>query len=229
LGNGGNDTFNIGSSGGVTEVGGFGNDSHFFGNGAEHNLLFGNEGNDTIVAFSGLTGAATVFAGQGNDSVLAAQGADTLQGNEGNDTIQGDAPVGSISIDTISGGAGNDVFSYVGAGAGGQDGNNAAAGGPIERITDVNWAEDRFDTPVNITLAQVANIGAAANLNAAANEAINLVTAANGGTNTVAAQFTFGGNTYLAINLLANGFQDANDLLIDITGATGTIATTNFI
>ena len=36
--------------------------------------------------------------------------------------------------------------------------------------------------------------------------------------NTVAAQFTFGGNTYVAINLLANGFQDGNDLLIDITG-----------
>ena len=82
---------------------------------------------------------------------------------------------------------------------------------------------------MNITLAQVANIGAAANLNAAANEAINVVTAANGGTNTVAAQFTFGGSTYVAINLLANGFQDGNDLLIDITGVTGTIATSNFI
>ena len=48
------------------------------------------------------------------------------------------------------------------------------------------------------------------------------------GTNTVAAQFTFGGSTYVAINLLANGFQDGNDLLIDITGVTGTIADEQF-
>ena len=27
-----------------------------------------------------------------------------------------------------------------------EDGNNAAGGGPVELITDVNWAEDRFDT-----------------------------------------------------------------------------------
>ncbi len=37
--------------------------------------------------------------------------------------------------------------------------------------------------------------------------------------------------TYLAINLDAtqNAFADAGDLLIDITGVTGTIATSNFI
>jgi hypothetical protein len=46
----------------------------------------------------------------------------------------------------------------------------------------------------------------------------------------VAAQLTFGGRTYLAINAdtTFNAFDDAGDLLVDITGATGTIATSNF-
>ena len=58
---------------------------------------------------------------------------------------------------------------------------------------------------------------------------INSVTALNGGVDTVAAQFTFGGRTYLAINLANNGFLDADDLLLDITGVTGTIGSGNFI
>ena len=42
---------------------------------------------------------------------------------------------------------------------------------------------------------------------------------------------TFGGRTYLAIEQTAgnNTFTDATDLLLDITGATGAIATSNFI
>ena len=46
----------------------------------------------------------------------------------------------------------------------------------------------------------------------------------------VAAQFTFGGHTYLAIDQAGfRAFADAQDLLIDITGATGTIAAGSFV
>jgi Ca2+-binding RTX toxin-like protein len=233
LGNGGNDTFNIGSTGGVTEVGGFGNDCMFFGNGAEHSLLFGNEGNDVIEAFAGLTGATTVFAGQGNDSVITAAGRDTIQGNEGNDTIQGDA-AGGISIDTISGGTGNDVFAYLGALNGGQDGNNAVGGGPVEQITDLDWSADKFDTQLNVTFAANMGAGTGANLNAAATNALAAAFAlgGSGGAQVTAAQFTFSGRTYVVIEQTTAGtavFDDATDLLLDITGATGTIATSNFI
>ena len=69
-------------------------------------------------------------------TAAAGGGPDTLQGNEGNDTI-----FGGRNIDTISGGSGNDVFVYA---ARCDDGNSAAGGGPVELITDVNWAEDRF-------------------------------------------------------------------------------------
>ncbi|HEX2398521.1 MAG TPA: bluetail domain-containing putative surface protein, partial [Mycobacterium sp.] len=154
-------------------------------------------------------------------------GRDTLQGNEGNDTIAGNA-----AIDTISGGSGNDVFSYAEFGAG-ADGDNAAGGGPVELITDVNWAEDKFDTAVNVTFAANMGAGTGGDLNASANNAIAAAFALAGGgvTTVVAAQFTFGGRTYLAIEQTAgnNTFTDATDLLVDITGATGTIATSNFI
>ena len=228
LGNGGNDSFNIGSSGGVTEVGGFGNDCMFFGNGAERSLLFGNEGNDNIGAFSGLTGATTVFGGQGNDTIITALGRDTIQGNEGNDTIQGDSGlIGGISIDTISGGSGNDVFSYLGAGTGGQDGNNAAGGGPVEQITDLDWSADKFDTQVNVTFAANMGAGTGGDLNASANNAVAAAFAlgGSGAAQVTAAQFTFSGRTYLVIEQTAGTgvFDDATDLLIDITGATGAI------
>src|SRR5262245_9394388 len=45
-----------------------------------------------------------------------------------------------------------------------------------------------------------------------------------------AAQFTFGARTYVAIDQINLGiFVDTDDLLIDITGATGTISTTHFV
>jgi hypothetical protein len=134
----------------------------------------------------------------------------------------------SISIDTISGGSGNDVFSYE---TGGEDGNNAVGGGPVEQITDLDWAEDRFDTAVAVTFAANMGAGTGVDLNASANNAIAAAFAlAGGGVNVVAAQFTFGGRTYVAIDQVVLGtFLDANDLLIDITGVTGTIATTNFV
>jgi Ca2+-binding RTX toxin-like protein len=224
FGNGGADTidFDVGSA---TLIGGQGNDS-FEGEVASQGLFFGNEGNDTMNIGTPGPQALTVFGGLGNDSLFADDGPDTIQGNEGNDTLRGDE-----NIDTISGGSGNDVFRYANDD---DDGDNAAGGGPVEFLTDVNFNEDRFQvlTPM---IEFAANIGAGtgANLNAAANNAIAAANALGGGgaTTDVAALFTFGGRTYLAINQDAtrNAFDDAGDLLLDITGATGTIDTGDFI
>ena len=72
-----------------------------------------------------------------------------------------------------------------------------------------------------------------ANLNASANNAVAAAfgLAGGGGTTVVAAQFTFGGRIYLAIEQTVGNavFDDATDLLLDITGATGTISASNFI
>ena len=164
----------------------------------------------------------------GGRGSLGGAGRETLQGNEANDTFRGDAGAG-ISIDTIAGGAGNDVFAYSLAS---DDGDNAAGGGPVEFITDVDWSVDRFDTTPNVTFATNMGAGTGGTLNASANNAIAAAFAIGGGGATVAAaQFTFGGRTYVAINQdgALNAFLDTGDLLIDITGVTGTIATINFI
>ncbi len=217
FGNGGADTIDSGT-GGDTIVAGFGNDTVTAANPGLH-LVFGNEGNDTING----AGFMTVFGGLGNNSTWAGSDTDTIQGNEGNDTIRGD-----LGIDTVAGGAGNDVFRYAALDEGG---DNAAGGGPVEFITDVNWAEDRIQTPVAVAFA--ANMGAGTGVNLATSTT-NAIAAANalagGGATQVAAQFTFGGRTYLAINQDAafTTFNDVTDLLLDITGVTGTIGASNF-
>ena len=168
-------------------------------------------------------GVGTMFGGIGNDSILTGTGRDTIQGNEGNDTLRGD-----LSIDTISGGSGNDVFAYTNAA---DDGNNATGGGPVELITDVDWSVDRFQTTAinTLTFAFNAGAGTGGTLAASANNAINAA-AALGGTQFVAAQFTFGGRTYLAMNVDGGAnFADGSDLLLEITGVTGTISSGNFI
>jgi hypothetical protein len=92
----------------------------------------------------------------------------------------------------------------------------------------VDFAVDRFLTTTAITFAANLGAGTGATLATSADNAIAAATALNGGTNTVAAQFTFGGRSYLAINLTVAGFLDTDDLLLDITGATGTIGAGNF-
>jgi Ca2+-binding RTX toxin-like protein len=217
LGNGGADTIGtFGGTGADTVVGGFGGDCIVAADGSD--VIFGNESDDTIDASGG---ADTVFGGFGNDLVFGGDGGETIQGNESNDTIQGNG-----AIDTIAGGTGSDVFAYA---SGRDDGDNAADNGRVERVTDVNWSEDRFDTATTITFATETGEPIGATIVDVANNAINRATALNGGVNTVAAQFTVFGRTYVAINLVNDGFLDTDDLLIEITGVTGTIAASNFI
>jgi hypothetical protein len=113
------------------------------------------------------------------------------------------------------------VFSYVNAAG---DGNNAAGGGLVEFITDIDWSVDRIQA-LAITFANNFGAGTGADLATSATNAINAAIALGGGGTLVAAQFTFGGRTYLAMNTdaVAN-FNDASDLLFDITGVTGTIS-----
>jgi hypothetical protein len=135
-----------------------------------------------------------------------------------------------LGADTITGGSGNDTFFYNTAF---EDGNGAA-GGAIETLTDLNWAEDRIDT-VAATFAR--NYGAAftgqGTLTSAAGAAVSTAFAEGGGATGVtvaAAQFTFGGRTYVVQDSIPDGtFDDLGDYLFDITGVTGTISTTNFI
>ncbi len=216
FGNGGDDLiFTCSCVNSYTLIGGFGNDT-VDGDG----LIFGNEGDDFIIS-TGLP--VTVFGGLGNDGVVGGFGRDTIQGNEGNDTLEG-----FEGIDTVAGGSGNDFFAYEFAE---DDGDNATGGGPVDRITDLNFDQDRFLLTVEVTFAANLGAGTGADLNASANNAVAAAFALSGDPAAlVAAQFTFGGRTYLAIDLdNAGAFDDFDDLLIDITGVTGTIGANDFV
>jgi Ca2+-binding RTX toxin-like protein len=167
-------------------------------------------------------GDNTVFGGLGDDVIFAGSGGDMIQGNEGNDTILAD-----FAADTVSGGSGRDLFLLTDA----NDDGNGAAGGVIEHITDLNWAEDRLLTLRAVAFAADVGTPTGASLSAAAGNAIAAALTLSGTPSAhVAAQFTFGGHTYLAVNqdTTFNAFDDGGDLLLDITGASGTIAASRF-
>jgi Ca2+-binding RTX toxin-like protein len=220
LGNGGADTI-FGGSGNNVLVGGFGADCVAGGN--DSDLLFGNQDNDTIFLGNG-EGSDTVFAGQGGDSIFGNSGSGraTILGNEGNDTFFAEG-----GADTIAGGVGTDLFRYSES----NDDGDGAAGGPIEHITDVNFAEDRFQiSAVNVGFAAGVGTGNATTLTEAAANAIDTVFRQRTSGGSVAAVFAWQARTYLAIDTFGNGiFQDSADFLIDVTGAVGTVGAINFL
>jgi len=111
------------------------------------------------------------------------------------------------------------------------DDGNGAAGGAIETITDLNWAEDIIDTvPAGFARNYGAAFAGQGTLASAAGAAVSTAFVESAGGTAVAAQFTFGGHTYVAQDTIADGMLvDANDLLFDITGVTGTISSTRFV
>jgi Ca2+-binding RTX toxin-like protein len=200
-------------------------------------VSFGNQGND-LISTRGIYDIfprdnSTVAGGQGDDHIVdgslaqPTSGASVLQGNEDNDTI-----AGTGGVDTITGGDGRDVFEYLFSS---DDGNNAAGGGPIERITDLNWAEDRFDVGVPVTFAtDMTGRTTGPNLAAQADSAIAGAFALAGADplERVAVQFAFNGRAYLAVDSAFGGvegrFDDRDDVLLDITGVVGTISAGGF-
>ncbi|MCZ8308081.1 MAG: calcium-binding protein [Microcystis sp. LE19-98.1E] len=154
-------------------------------------------------------------------------------GNAGNNNITGNSGINQINgragIDNLTGGLGADTFIF-------QFGQSTIS--TSDRITDFAINSDKIDL-----LNQAGNaISAPSNFSRAANSTVttlqNLInqvfTDANGaitgnqglGVNSAAlVQVTTGAiaGTYLVINDSAAGFQSSNDLLINITGFTGTL------
>jgi Ca2+-binding RTX toxin-like protein len=222
-GNGGNDTINA-NDGSNTVSGGGGNDSIQC---AGSDLLFGDEGNDTIHAGNGFD---TLNGGDDNDSLLGGwTGTQLLVGGEGNDTLYG-----TFGRDTLTGGSGGDVFYYGQAAT--EDCDFGAISDifsppPVEAITDLNFDEDRIRVLGTVGSAGNVGVGNGANVAEAATWAIQVVLYfGGGGAQHVAAQFTFQGREYLAIDQGGSNsaFTDAQDLLLEITGATGTISANDF-
>ena len=109
------------------------------------NYINGNDGNDTI---NGLGGSDFLNGGKGND---------TINGGDGDDTITAGANDGSdASVDTVDGGAGNDIIwssgngTYLGgddndkiyAGLTGSGPENLDGGNGIDTLDTTSWSGD---------------------------------------------------------------------------------------
>ena len=164
-----------------------------------------------------LTGAAAIN-GTGND------GNNVITGNGANNILNGGA-----GADTLTGGAGNDIFVF-------QFGQSPVLA--ADRITDFTIGADKIDLLTSTggaTGAPTAFTGAANSTATTLTNVVNSVfTDANGallgnqalGVNSAAlVSVTTSGiaGTYLVINDGVAGFQSSNDLLVNITGFTGTL------
>ncbi|MFN6185199.1 MAG: ELWxxDGT repeat protein [Microcystis sp.] len=243
IGTSGPDTL-AGTSGADAMTGLAGNDTYTVNNAGDLVIEALNQGTDTVQASisytlpnnvenllitgtGNLNGTGNALNNQitgnsGNNSLNGAAGTDTLIGGAGNDTLNGAA-----GIDTLTGGTGTDIFIF-------QFSQSTSAA--LDRVTDFAIGTDKIDLlsqaggAINAPLAftRAAN-STTTNINTIVT---NVFTDANGatagnqalGTNSAAlVRVANATTTYLIINNGTAGFQSANDLVINLTGLTGTL------
>lgn len=77
-------------------------------------VVFGNDGNDSIVIDPSITKPTALYGDAGHDSIVGGSGNDRIYGGEGNDVLVGgagaDALLGGGGIDYLYGGLGNDLL-----------------------------------------------------------------------------------------------------------------------
>ena len=220
----GTDTLTYTAPGGVTVDLAAGTASGFTSIAGIENVT-GNGGADNI---TGDGNANVLNGGGGNDTINGGAGTDTINGGAGTDTINGGA-----GTDTLTGGGAADTFVF-------QFGQSLVAS--PDRITDFAFGVAGVGDRIDLLTGAGAATGAPANFSRAANSAAanltNVVngvfTDANGATGgnqalalnsaAIVNVTTFGiAGTYLVINDGTVGFQAANDLVINITGFSGTL------
>ena len=257
LGGAGDDAFNLTLNGAKFVSGGAGDDTFSFtvaglnaktvvkgGDGID-TLAFTTPGNLSTSAFAHVQGIETVNLANGVNSVRltdalvssAYGGAITVNGGISLDTINASAVttasdtvtmVGGSASDTLTAGGATDIFGY-----------NAAlesTGPTYDKIAGVNFGIDRFD--VSAAAGSILGINSAvsgslstATFNAAL--AADLPAGALGAHNAVlftASAGTLAGQNFLVVDVNGvAGYQANLDLVINLTGTTGTLTTANFI
>jgi len=226
-GNAANNTLN-GGAGNDSLIGSAGNDIYVVDSAGDVVTEAANAGTDTVqssvtytlpVNVENLTLTGTVaINGTGNGL------ANTITGNTANNTINGDA-----GQDTLTGSTGVDTFIF-------QFGQSSVAAS--DRITDFAIGSDKIDllTQGGAAMNAPSSFSRAANSTATTLQDLvaQVFTDANGalagnqalGTNSatlvVATNASIAG-TYLVINDGIAGFQASNDLVVNLTGYTGTL------
>ena len=224
IGTSGPDTL-AGTSGADAMTGLAGNDTYTVNDAGDLVIEALNEGTDTVQASISYTLPNNVenllLTGTGNLNGTGNGLNNQITGNSGNNTLNGAA-----GIDILTGGVGTDIFIF-------QFSQSAAAA--LDWVTDFAIGTDKIDllsqaggainAPVAFTRAAnstttnintiVTNVFTDANGATAGNQAL--------GINSAVLVRDISSSTYLIINDGTAGFQSANDLVINLTGLTGTL------
>jgi Ca2+-binding RTX toxin-like protein len=182
IGGGGNDTLD-GGNGNDSMTGGTGDDTYIVAQTGDIIVEFANEGTDTVkTALASFTLGATLE----NLTGIASSG-QTLTGNGANNRIEG-----GISGDTLNGGAGTDTI----VGGDGADFYTVDNTGDV--ITELSGASSGYDI-----------VTASANYTLSANvEQLVLIGGATTGIGNSGANYLYGGNSGLSLNLSGAGGDD---------------------
>lgn len=192
---------------------------------------------------SAFTAALTLTGSGFNDIITGGTGADKLNGGAGIDTINGGAGKDTITVsaatqqDTLTGGADADTFSFSAADI--LDTLKTSSGTTgVVKITDFVAGTDKIglvDTggaATSMVLATAQTIASAADLTAVYAGITAIAASVDAGALsgvvvTVSAGAAAG--TYLYVNDTTGAVSNANDMLINITGITGTLSASDFV
>jgi Ca2+-binding RTX toxin-like protein len=193
--------------------------------GNNDSMLIGADGNDTL---NGGKGIDLLFGGNGNDTLNGGAGNDYLFGGDGNDTLIGGTGTnyikGGAGSDFIKSGAGTDTFAYSEA--------SDSTSVNYDTISGLDFAVDKFEIPTKVKAIDAAI--ASGHLSAASFDS-DLTAAVSHLGAYHALLFTpdagsLAGQTFLVVDLNGHaGYQAGDDLVIHLTGDTGTLTTADFV
>lgn len=174
------------------------------------------------------------------DTLFGSANVDIISGGAGNDRILIGAAADTSQADVLTGGSGADTFVFDGAGALATlltDSSQAVAGGPVVKITDFVAGTDKIGlinaagTIASVAVAATQTIGSAATIAAvyAAITPIAATAATVGSAAVIVVSSGAAAGTYLYINDATAGVSSTADMLINITGVSGTVGAADFV
>jgi Ca2+-binding RTX toxin-like protein len=165
-------------------------------------------------------GTFNITGGAGNDVMVGGSGIDTLSGGAGNDTITGGA-----GADILSGSTGSDKFVYTAV-------SNSASTN-YDTISDIDFSADTIDITGSVTGIDTAVTTGALNTASFDTDMATALSGKLGASHAVlftADSGTLSGQTFLIVDSNGSASYTANsDLVINVTGWTGTLATGDFV
>jgi T1SS-143 domain-containing protein len=153
-GTAGDDLHFLGGAGGTDHLGAGNDEVHTSGGLGTVTTVFGEDGNDRLMAGSG-SGQNIFFGGNGDDILVGGVASDKLDGGAGNDQLfVGNTSIGGGHVNhaTLTGGSGNDTFSF---------NNSDVASSSI--ITDYHFIGGGEQDAIDLTSLNIVNLGAAFN------------------------------------------------------------------